>query len=275
MVVRDSRMSMNSPHSSGSSLAIKVLIGLVLIAAAAMFLLPAIPQDPGYHNFADSRTILGVPNFWNVASNILFLPLGVLGFFALAAEHWNKEASALRSACGIFFLGFMLVGFGSGWYHLNPGNDTLLWDRLPMSIAFMAFFSFIIGASVSVVWGHRLLWPLLIIGAGSVFYWYFTELAGKGDLRWYALVQFLPMLLIPYILWKFESTLFRSRYVWAMLGFYLASKLAEWQDAAIYSILQVISGHSLKHVLAAMAGLMFYRALMESKHNSDLNNPHG
>ncbi len=258
----------------GSSPAIKVLVGLVLIAAVAMFLLPAIPQDPGYHDFADDRTILGVPNFWNVVSNILFLPLGMLGFFALAGERWSGEVSGLRSACGVFFLGFILVGFGSGWYHLNPGNDTLLWDRLPMSIAFMAFFSFIIGASVSVAWGRRLLWPLLVIGGGSVFYWHFTELAGRGDLRLYALVQFLPMILIPFILWKFKSTLFRSGYVWGMLGFYLASKLAEWQDAAIYSALQIISGHSLKHFLAAIAGLLFYQALMKSKPSLDSESHH-
>lgn len=262
-------MSCSSPYSSGSSLAIRILIGFVLIAVIAIFLLPAIPQDPEYHNFSDGRTILGVPNFWNVASNIFFLPLGLLGFLTLSSDRWHGETSVLRPSCGIFFLGFTLVGFGSGWYHLNPGNDTLLWDRLPMSIAFMAFFSFIIGASVSMVWGRRLLWPLLILGAGSVFYWFFTEMAGKGDLRLYALVQFLPMVLIPFMLWKFESAVFRAGYIWGMLGLYLASKLAEWQDASIYSALQVISGHSLKHVLAAIAGLLFYLAMMESRHSPD------
>ena len=31
-----------------------------------MLLLPPMTQDESYHQFADQRTILGIPNFWNV-----------------------------------------------------------------------------------------------------------------------------------------------------------------------------------------------------------------
>ncbi len=259
---------MPDPGLNGG-IGIRALVGVALVAVVATFFLPAIPQDPQYHLFADDRLILGIPNFWNVVSNVFFLPIGGLGLFLVLSDRCPAGLGPCRLACGIFFAGFALVGVGSAWYHLNPSNDTLLWDRLPMSIAFMAFFSFILGTSVSPGWGRRLLLPLILVGAGSVVYWRLTETAGRGDLRLYALVQFLPMVLVPIMLWKFRSGVFRPAYIWGMLGFYLASKLAEWQDARIYSLLQVLSGHSVKHALAAVAGVLFYLALVEPAQVSD------
>ncbi|RPJ59548.1 MAG: hypothetical protein EHM24_27820 [Acidobacteria bacterium] len=55
------------PHAMRPTL----LLGIAILAAAALYYgMPAIPQDPSYHHFADQRTILGVPHFWNVASNL-------------------------------------------------------------------------------------------------------------------------------------------------------------------------------------------------------------
>lgn len=90
-----------------------------------------IPQDPGYHVFADIRTCLGLPNFGNVASNLLFLAVGATG---MAWCH-GKPGSSARLSWFVFFLGVALVFFGSGYYHRMPNDDSLVWDRLPMTIA--------------------------------------------------------------------------------------------------------------------------------------------
>jgi hypothetical protein len=53
---------------------------LVLVSAPAIVglcLVGPIPQDTGYHQFADTRQVAGMDNFWNVASNVPFLLAGL------------------------------------------------------------------------------------------------------------------------------------------------------------------------------------------------------
>jgi hypothetical protein len=239
-----------------------IFVALSLTAIVVAFLFDPVPQDPAYHLFADDRTLLAIANFWNVASNIPFLIVGGIG---LAYLHNNTPPTitpALRPCYQIFFLGVFLTGFGSGYYHLDPGNGTLVWDRLPMTIAFMGFFAAIIGEYIKVDFGRKALVPLLLIGIGSVVYWAVTENSGHGDLRPYALVQFLPMLLIPLILILFGSDRMASRYVWLMIAAYALSKIFEAIDVPVYEIGHLISGHSIKHVVAAVAPLILLYGLM-------------
>jgi len=91
------------------------------------------------------------------------------------------------------------------------------------------------------------------MGVGSVGYWYVTELWGVGDLRPYGLVQFLLMVLIPVLLVLFGTRFMRSSFIWAILGTSLLVKFVEFFDAEIYSIAGIISGLSLKHIIAALA----------------------
>jgi hypothetical protein len=208
-----------------------------------------IAQDPAYHLFADYRTFLAVPNFWNVMSNVPFIVVGALGFrFSLRITN-----DPLRNAWLVFFAGIFLTAFGSGYYHLAPDNDTLAWDRLTMTIGFMSFVAIVIGEYVSVAWGRRLLVPLLATGAASVFYWVYTESLGAGDLRPYALVQFLPMLLIPLVVIARRSRSDLGPYIAWMIAFYVAAKVAEHYDAEIFAAGTLLSGHSLKHIFAALA----------------------
>lgn len=130
-----------------------------------------------------------------------------------------------------------------------------------MTIAFMALFSAIVGETISPRLALKLFVPLLLSGIISVIYWYVTELNGNGDLRAYALVQFLPVLLIPLILWLFNSRLDGNRYILGILGAYVLSKFMEYFDAPVYSQLGILSGHTLKHLIAAFATLIFYWAL--------------
>ena len=212
----------------------------------------AIPQALSYHAFADSRTIGGVPNFLDVMSNAPFVLVGLLGLYRASARNQIKIVAANSIAYKVFFAGIVLTGVGSGYYHLDPDNATLVWDRVPMTIAFMALFSIIIGEFMSPRAGSILLVPLLILGVLSVFYWHWTEIAGNGDLRPYILVQFLPMLLIPVILICFESVCTLVSGYWILLAVYLAAKVFEHFDREIFTFYDLASGHSIKHVVAAV-----------------------
>jgi len=243
----------------------KLLIGVILVAVIGAALSPAIPQPAGYHNFVDSLEIFGIPNFWNVASNLPFLVIGLLGIGLVSTQKLPGGLRELRLAYLVFFIGTALVGFGSGYYHLDPSNETLFWDRLPMTVAFAAFFCIVVGEYVSVRLGSRLLWPLVLVGAGSVVYWGYTESLGRGDLRPYALVQFLPVLLTFLILLTYRSPFGSSRYLWAIAGTYAAAKLAEALDGQIFQFLSGFSGHSLKHLVASAAGILLFLALLRRK----------
>jgi hypothetical protein len=160
-----------------------------------------------------------------------------------------------------FFAGVFLTGLGSIFYHWNPSNETLLWDRLPMTISFMAFLSIIIGEHIEPKMGHWLLWPFIFLGISSVLYWYTSELQGHGDLRPYIIVQFLPMLIIPLILLLLPSRLSKVVYLWLVVAAYALAKLMELLDQSIFDILGAVGGHPLKHVTAAAGAYVFYLAL--------------
>lgn len=229
----------------------------------AVFLQEPIPQDVEYHLFADGRSLFGLPNFCNVLSNLPFLLVGLLGIRAT----WGSVAPAVleetRSAYAIFFLAVSLVGWGSSYYHLGPNNDTLVWDRLPMSIAFMALFSIAIGEFVSPRLGRLALPAFLILGVFSVVHWQRTEAAGAGDLRLYALVQFLPLLIIPILIAFFKAShaYTQATGYWQLLCAYIAAKVFEYFDAEIYSLGGFVSGHTLKHLSAACGVFLLLSAL--------------
>ena len=214
-------------------------------------LLPPIAQDPAYHGFADHRGLLGIHNFLNVATNLAFLAVGIAGIVLCARRPGVIGARWAWLAC---FTGVALVCFGSGYYHMNPNNDTLVWDRLPMSIGFMALSVAVLAENVNPRLEKHLLTPAMILGIAGVIYWHYTD-----DLRPYVLVQFLPMLLIPAILLLFKSPYTHRGLLLIALAIYVASKLAEYFDAVVFAVTgNAISGHSLKHLLAALSLLVIY-----------------
>ncbi len=244
-----------------------ILIGISVLAVSGLFFIPAIPQDSSYHQFADQRLLLKTPHFFNVASNILFLLAGALGIKLLIGE---KKADFFRHTYWMymtFFTGIFFVGLGSGYYHLAPTNQTLIWDRLPMTIAFMALFSISFSEFVSAEFGKTIFLPLLVFGILSIVYWVYTETQGIGDLRFYGLVQFLPMVLIPLILVLFRPQSFRARHYWYLLGFYILAKIFEMADHPFYQLTTVLSGHSLKHLFAGIGCCFFYAQLKKEVHH--------
>ncbi len=250
-----------------SARAAGLIAGSLIVIAAVFLFTDAVPQDPAYHYFSDTRMLFGIANFWNVASNLPFLLVGAAGLFYIHRHMDAVCVSGLEATYRVFFIGIFLTAFGSGYYHLVPGNDSLVWDRLPMTIGFAGLFSIIVGEFVSIRAARRLLLPLLVVGISSVEYWAWTEALGAGDLRPYAIVQFLPMLLIPVILLSYRPVTGTARYFWWMFAFYFIAKIFEQLDAAIFGIGGLISGHSLKHVAAALTPAAFLYALSLRRHN--------
>jgi len=231
-----------------------LLVLLPIMALAAVMALPPIAQDPMYHVFADRRGLLGISSFLNVITNLAFLAVGIAGIGLCARRQHGLEAHWAWMAC---FTGVALVSLGSGYYHLAPNNDTLVWDRLPMSVGFMALSVAVLSEYVNPRLEKYLLAPAIVLGLASVIYWHYTD-----DLRLYVLVQFLPLLLLPVVLLLYNRPGQERGYLLAALAIYIVSKLAEYYDRAVFGWTgEIISGHSLKHLLAATALLVVYGML--------------
>jgi len=231
-----------------------VALGVAGVVIAA--LLPPIPQDLGYHNFADRRTLAGIPNALNVLSNLVFFLVGLTGLASLA---FTNHARGWPRAAGVILLaGIAATGVGSAWYHLAPTSERLVWDRLPMTIVFMTFLALVIADRVGERAGRVLLPPLLLAGLASIAYWALID----DDLRAYGLVQFFPMLAIPFLMFAFPSARGRDGDLWWAIGCYGASKLTEYFDAAIFAVGGIVSGDTLKHLLAGAGAAFILRWLV-------------
>jgi len=212
-----------------------------------------IPQDIDYHAFSDSRELFAVPNFYNVISSFLFFVVGVAGLYKTLIIRNLCLIDDIKVVYVVLFASCVLIAFGSAYYHLLTDNWSLLWDRLPMSVAFMALFTIFISEFISIRAGKLLFIPLIFLGIVSVIYWYVSETQGQGDLRLYALVQFYPLLIISVVLIFFKSAYTHIGYYWLLLSVYGLSKVFEYFDRAVFEYTSIISGHSIKHILAAIS----------------------
>lgn len=237
-----------------------ILLAVLLAAACFTFLLPPIPQNEAYHNFADQRTLLGIPNCLDVLSNLPFLIVGIWGILVVCSPlRFIDDRERLPYL--VFFIGVALTAFGSSYYHLRPADDRLVWDRIPMTIGFMGLLSAVIAERISVRAGLGWLAPLLILGVASVFYWRFTEQAGHGDLRPYALVQFGSLFAILLLIALFPPRYTRGADFIVSFGIYALAKLFEAADRAVFSLGYIASGHTLKHLTAAISAYWILRML--------------
>jgi len=242
-----------------------VLSLLTAALAGLTWMLPPIPQPPEYHHFADQRACLGLPNCLDTVSNALFFLAGAAGLSFLAGAPTRQrafihQAEALPYA--LFFLATLLVGLASTYYHLAPDNGRLVWDRAAIALALMAWFAAILGERVSLRASFCLLPPLIVFGLGGVAYWSWSEAAGRGDLRPYALMQILPMLLIPLLLRLYPPRYSKGRDILTVIGLYILALLCDRNDHPIFTLTNgAISGHTIKHLLAALAVLWVVRYL--------------
>jgi len=233
------------------------MIRLVLLACAlfaVLLFVPPIPQWQSYHDFADTRTIFGIHNFFNICSSYLFCFVAIWGFVSL----WQK-----RNAFSfveifpflLFFVGLFLVGLGSGFYHLEPNDTRLVFDRMSMSIVFMAMLAIAISTKISPITGFYLVLPLLLFGLFSVYYW-----GVALDLRLYGFTQYASILFTIVILIIYKTPYPPiSFFVWAF-SWYALAKFFELSDRSIYEATNyIISGHTLKHLTSCVSASYFVR----------------
>ena len=233
-----------------------------LLSVAAAVLLPALPQPLEYHDFADQRSMLGVANFVDVASNAGFLVVGFAGLAIVARRRAAFEHPAERWPYAVFFLGVALTAAGSAWYHLAPDNERLFWDRLPMTIAFMSLIAAQVADRISVRAGLRLLAPMLLAGAASAVYWIVTERAGAGNVIPYVVLQAYAVAALLLLALARPSRYTRGTDIYWVFAGYVAAKVLELLDHPVLEFWGLASGHSLKHLAAALAGLVLCRMLL-------------
>ncbi len=246
---------------------ILLIAGILLIGIVVVVMHGPVSQDPAYHHFADQRAFFGIPNVSNVVSNLLFLAAAAAGLLALYSGRCPGAIPALRPAYGTFFIGSGLIAFASGYYHLNPTNAGLVLDRFAMTVAFMAFMAIILGEHIDQQLGRLSLLPLLAMGLLSVLIWKITEAGGQGDLRFYALIQFLPLILVPLIMVLYPSKLTKVYFIWGILIAYAIGKAFEMLDAPIFKYF-IVSGHTLKHLMAAIGAFFAVLAIKKREQKS-------
>lgn len=246
-----------------------VLAGAVIALVLIAFCLPPIPQSETYHNFADQRSLPGIPHCLDVLSNVFFLIVGWLGIrFVLRDRNESNPAFARpleRWPYLAFFVAVALTAFGSAYYHLHPDDQRLVWDRIPITLSVMSLLAATIGERICIRTASWLLAPLLLLGAYSAIYWEKTQAAGHGDLRPYALAQFGTMIILLLLIALFPPRYTRGGDLLASLAIYGVAKLLEAADRPIFAFGGIVSGHTLKHVAAAISAYWILRMVVLRK----------
>ncbi len=227
----------------------KFLWCFVAVLLALAVALPGVPQDPAYHHFADTRTLMGVPRAMDVLSNIFFLVVGGIGLVYHFLGRLDYLNSAMRTSGLVFFLGFSLTGVGSTYYHLDPNDWGLAWDRMGMVVAFAGVLGLAAAHRVSVRAATLLLPVALIAGVSSVA-WF----AATDSITPYAIMQFGGIGVVAGVSWLPKHG--KGPNWAALIAAYALAKVLELEDREVFELTQgVISGHTLKHVFAALAAL--------------------
>lgn len=245
-------------------------VALLLPAAVAIVLwltVPPFAQPQGYHHFADTRGLAGIPNAGDTLSNLAILLVGMSGLACLLHPTVRRGGRAFVHSGEalpylVFFTGCALVGLGSAWYHLAPDNLRLFWDRLPMSLTFMAMLAGVIGDRVNPALARRTLPVLLLLGAAGAGHWIWTETSGAGDLRLYLATQAVPIASVLLLIALCPCRYTRGRDVLVAIGWYGLALVAENLDRPILALTGLLSGHTLKHLLAATAMAWVLRMLL-------------
>ncbi|WNC73440.1 hypothetical protein RGQ13_05445 [Thalassotalea psychrophila] len=243
----------------------KYLILSIFALAIYLLVVPPLAQDLQYHQFADQQTLLFIPNALNVLSNAAFFIVGLIGITALLNQPDKYCDKKVLPSYQLFFVGLMLTSLGSGYYHLEPNNFTLVFDRLAIAISFMALFTALFGELISLKLANKMLMPLVALGTLGVVYWAVSEQYMYGDMRLYLLTQYLPLALLPFMLIKYKWRYSHQYSCIFILLFYVLAKFTEVYDQPIMELTGGISGHTIKHLLAALSGYWVYWLLKNRK----------
>lgn len=238
---------------------ISFLAGLIILLLLAIFL-PAIAQNQNYHNFADQRTFFGIKNASNTLSNLAFVIVGIWGLINFYKNKYVKISNAFSVLLNLFFITIILTGLGSSYYHLSPNDFTLVFDRLALSLVFAVILAMLATVKISERSGFHTLAELIILAPLSVLIWNYN-----GNLTPYVVLQFGGIILIILTL-LFSKTKKQSPCFTSLIILYALAKVAEFYDIEIFNLSQnLISGHTLKHLIGALAVLIFISPLKIKK----------
>jgi len=238
---------------------ISFLSGLIILLILAIFL-PSIQQDQNYHNFADQRALFGVNNAFDTLSNLAFIIVGILGLFNFYNNKFIKISNSFSVILNLFFISIILTGLGSGYYHLSPNDFTLVFDRLALTLVFTFILAMLANVRISERSGFHTLAELIILAPLTVLIWNYN-----GNLTPYAVLQFggIIIIVLTLLLTKAQK---QSPCFASLIILYGFAKLAEFYDVEIFKLSQnLISGHTLKHLIGALAVLIFVLPLHKNK----------
>lgn len=241
----------------------------VMIAiAAAMWAHGPIPQLAHYHEFADRRAWLGIPNAGDVLSNLGFAAVAAWGLAALVPRRRDSRIARAWAGHAVFLFSLLLTAIGSTWYHLAPDNARLFWDRTPIALVCAGLLAAVDADTREDAQPRWIRFALVAAAVASVEWWSFTESRGAGDLRPYLLLQAAPVVLVP--LWQaLRGAPRRDRVAFGVaILLYAVAKVAELADHRVFAALGFMSGHTLKHLLSAAASAVLVGNLAARVHRS-------
>lgn len=235
---------------------------LTLLAVAG----PALVQPAHYHDFADQRSWGGLPHAMDVLSNVPFACWGLAGLGVLLQAHRRQAVDRTAAwLAGLFFGGLLVTTAVSAMYHWQPDNAGLLWDRVGMVLAFAGLLGLAAYQGISARAGAALAAAVLVLGPVSVQVW-----AVSGNLLPWGVLQFGGMgLIVGLACLRSEAAAAVPSHRglpirWSLLiAVYALAKVMELGDHQVFAWTgHLVSGHSLKHVVASCAAWPVLAALM-------------
>jgi hypothetical protein len=227
-------------------------VGFLVLAVVAWGYLPRW-DPPVYFEFADRRSWFGIENTLDVLSNLAFLWVG--GYW------WKKLSAVPRGRAGVGLSAYLplyrfvagasiLTGFGSMWFHWNPNIETLFWDRLPMTLGFSGMIALIVSDRFAIGVGRKLAVGLVVLSVSHLMLWN----AGLSDLRPYIVLQYGGILLaVALVMVRWKWGVLSNSAIFAAIFLYGLAKVFEMKDLAVFEATASVSGHTIKHLLAAAA----------------------
>lgn len=239
-----------------------LLLGMAALLALALFG-PMLPASAHQHTLADQRALWGIPCALDVLSNLPFAIAGLWGLVTLRRVAPGMLDAPSRALASLFFAGLVCTAAGSALYHWQPQDAGLLWDRLGMVLPFAGLLGLAGASRVSARAGAAAAGTVLLAGPLAVLWW-----SHSGNLLPWAVVQLGGMLVVLALACLPRRDGALALHLGAVMALYALAKLFEAADHAVFEATgQAVSGHSLKHVLAAAAAWPVLAALAALRHS--------